>query len=146
MTQTAIYDTFIDALLALPRNIQHKTKILLRKLQRNPNAPGLNLERIQDTKNLYSVRVDRGYRGVLGQVPTATAPSCSSTWTAMTTPMPGRSGTGPGSIRISGIFEVIPFSSQSTATTGKRDPGREADDGLFCRVERPQSAQAQHPG
>ena len=131
MTQTAIYDTFIDALLALPRNIQHKTKILLRKLQRNPNAPGLNLERIQDTKNLYSVRVDRGYRGVLakshgdGSIVLLHVDSHDN---AYAWAQRHRAGVNPDS----GIFEVIPFSSQPPATAGKRDPGRETDGGLFA--------------
>lgn len=131
MTQTAIYDTFIDSLLALPRNIQHKTNILLRKLQRNPNAPGLNLERIQDTKNLYSVRVDRGYRGVLakshgdGSIVVLHVDSHDN---AYAWAQRHRAGVNPDS----GIFEVIPFSAQPPATAGKRDLGRETDGGLFA--------------
>ena len=130
MTQTAIYDTFFDALLELPRNIQQKTKILLRKLQRNPNTPGLNLERIQDTKNLYSVRVDRHYRGVLAKsqgdgaivILHVDSHDDAYAWARR-----HRAGVNPDS----GVFEIIPFSSQPTVTAEKQEPARESAGGLF---------------
>lgn len=67
MNRIAIHDGFLDSLLDLPRPIQRKTNLLLRKLQQNPKGSGLHLEKIQDTGNLYSVRIDQTYRGVLAK-------------------------------------------------------------------------------
>ena len=131
MTRTAIYDTFLDSLLALPRTIQHKTNVLFRKLQHNPNAPGLHLERIQDTRNLYSVRVDRAYRGVLAKsrddgsivILYVDRHDAAYAWARR-----HRVGVNPNS----GTFEVIQAKPQATAATEERSRDQESSGGLFA--------------
>lgn len=49
----------------LPRRTHAKVRSFIIKFQQNPDSPGIHREKIQGTKDLYSVRVDRNYRGVM---------------------------------------------------------------------------------
>jgi len=125
MNKIAIHDGFLDSLLELPRPIQHKTKILLRKLQRNPNAPGLHLEKIQDTGNLYSVRIDQTYRGVLArsrEQGSVVIPHVDSHDDAYAWARRHRAGVNPDS----GIFEVMRSNPQPAAAAASREPAEAA--------------------
>jgi len=58
---------FIEDLIELPKNIQEKTIDFLYKFDKNPHSPGINLEKINivNDKQLYSVRIDLNYRGIV---------------------------------------------------------------------------------
>ena len=63
----AISETFLTALVALPRQIQGKVTEFMNKLRNNPTSPGINYEKLnacQDRK-IYSVRIDDTYRGIV---------------------------------------------------------------------------------
>jgi len=63
--QVALADTLFDSLWNLPRHIQPKVQAFITKYRRNPDGKGLNREKVQGARNLYSVRIDRQYRGIL---------------------------------------------------------------------------------
>jgi len=65
--QVVLSDTLFDCLWRLPRHVQAKIKELIFRFRRNPAALGQHRERIQGTRNLYSVRIDRQYRGILAR-------------------------------------------------------------------------------
>ena len=62
--QVGVHLNVFDCLLDLPHQAQNKVKEFIRKFQRQPDSPGINRERIQGAKHLYSVRIDQKYRGV----------------------------------------------------------------------------------
>lgn len=52
----------------LPEQVQREADEAYRRFKADPNAPGLNFERIQGTKApLYSARVGRRYRALAGR-------------------------------------------------------------------------------
>ena len=65
--QVALSDTLFDCLWQLPRHIQTKVQGFITRFRRHPDALGQHRERIQGTRNLYSVRIDDQYRGILAQ-------------------------------------------------------------------------------
>jgi mRNA-degrading endonuclease RelE of RelBE toxin-antitoxin system len=58
---------FLESLIGLPKNIQDKTISFFEKFIKNPDATGLNTEKIirVDEKQLYSSRIDRNYRCII---------------------------------------------------------------------------------
>jgi len=58
---------FLEDLIELPKDIQKKTIDFLYKFDKNPHSPGINLEKINivNDKQLYSVRIDLTYRGIV---------------------------------------------------------------------------------
>ncbi len=65
--RVAISNDLFDILWKLPHKIRPKVKSFITRFQQHPNSPGMNRERIRGTRNLYSVRIDQSYRGVLAQ-------------------------------------------------------------------------------
>ncbi len=65
--QVALSDTFFDCVWQLPRHIQNKVQAFLTRFRQNPTSLGQHRERIHGTPNLYSVRIDLQYRGILAQ-------------------------------------------------------------------------------
>lgn len=65
--KVAVSDTFLDAMLLLPRDTQKKAMTFMRNFRENPRAPGLNYETINGAadKNMHSVRVDGTYRAIV---------------------------------------------------------------------------------
>ena len=63
----AISSDFFDAFMKLDRKAQDKVKHFFEKFINNPNLPGLNKEPIDkmDNKQIYSVRIDNDYRGII---------------------------------------------------------------------------------
>ena len=131
MNGIAIHEGFIDALLALPRPIQHKTKVLLRKLQRNPNSPGLKLKPIPNVRVFFTVRVDQNYRGVVAKFQKGSPVvivHVDSHDEAYAWAERHRAGVDPGT----GSFEVIPIQSQATDATSKESANAKVpEEGLF---------------
>lgn len=69
--RVAISDDFLTAFAALPRQKQGKATEFFNKFRTNPNAPGINLEKIEGGKdgNIYSVRIDEAYRAIVFRCP-----------------------------------------------------------------------------
>ena len=66
-TTVAISSDFLTAFAALPRKVQGKVTDFINKFRNNPQAPGINYEKIQaalDNK-ICSVRIDDTYRGIV---------------------------------------------------------------------------------
>lgn len=65
--KVAISDTFMDAVFALPKDVQKKTMGFVRSFRENPRSPGLNYETIAAAgdKRMRSVRVDGTYRAIV---------------------------------------------------------------------------------
>lgn len=56
----------MDSAYRLPQEIARKVWKAVSLLSRNPNSPGLNLERLRGKPNgLWSFRIDQQYRGIL---------------------------------------------------------------------------------
>lgn len=67
MPQVALANTFLESYSRLPRSIQKKTRHLTEKLRRDPNQPGVGLEKLSDAYDdkLYSARINQTYRAIL---------------------------------------------------------------------------------
>ena len=65
--KVAISSDFLTAFAALPRQIQGKVTEFINKFRNNPNASGINFEKIEACldKKICSVRIDQTYRGIL---------------------------------------------------------------------------------
>ena len=63
----AIGSEFLSAFARLPARQQSKVSQFLEKFRHNPRASGIHYEKIRDAKdpNLYSVRIDQTYRGIV---------------------------------------------------------------------------------
>ena len=65
-TVVAISSDFLDSFAKLPRKVQSKTSSFIVKFKNDPRSSGINYEKIKAAdKNLYSVRIDDTYRGVV---------------------------------------------------------------------------------
>ena len=67
----AISSDFLTAFAKLPRGIQGKTTEFVNKFRNDPNAPGINYEKLKNgiDKKIYSVRIDDTYRGIVARQP-----------------------------------------------------------------------------
>ena len=67
----AISSDFLTAFARLPRTIQGKTTEFVNKFRNDPNAPGINYEKLKKgiDKKIYSVRIDDTYRGIIARQP-----------------------------------------------------------------------------
>jgi len=67
----AISSDFLTAFAKLPRSIQGKTTEFVNKFRNDPNAPGINYEKLKNgvDKKIYSVRIDDTYRGIVVRQP-----------------------------------------------------------------------------
>lgn len=63
--KVAISSDFFTALSKLPKTQMGKTIKLVEKFKSNPNASGLNYEKLHATKNMHSLRVDSSYRCIV---------------------------------------------------------------------------------
>ena len=63
----AIGSEFLTAFARLPARQQSKASQFLEKFRHNPRASGIHYEKIREAKdpNLYSVRIDQTYRGIV---------------------------------------------------------------------------------
>lgn len=62
----AISSDFLDSFARLPRKAQAKTSAFIVKFKNDPLSGGINYEKINSAdKNLYSVRIDNTYRGIV---------------------------------------------------------------------------------
>ena len=70
-TKVAISADFLTAFAALPRQIQGKVTEFMNKFRNNPNAPGINYEKLNacQDKKICSVRIDDTYRGIVVRQP-----------------------------------------------------------------------------
>ena len=61
-------DTFLEAVIKLPKMIQDKVLAFQRKFRENPALPGIHLEPISSFKDtaLRTARVDDNYRAIVG--------------------------------------------------------------------------------
>lgn len=66
-TRVAISQDFFSAFAAIPRQQQKKVNEFVSKFRDNPQAPGINYEKINDAANANyrSVRIDQDYRGIV---------------------------------------------------------------------------------
>jgi hypothetical protein len=62
-----LHDSFLDALGALPKKIQKKTRELMKKFRANPTSSAINYEKISTfkDKSLRTIRVDQKYRAII---------------------------------------------------------------------------------
>ena len=69
--KVAVSEQFMDAFVALPRNIQQKVLTFMNKFRNNPAAPGINYETLRSGKDkkLCSVRIDDAYRAIAARQP-----------------------------------------------------------------------------
>lgn len=69
--KVAISSDFLTAFAALPRQIQGKVTEFINKFRNNPQAPGINYEKINGGKDkkIWSVRIDDTYRGITVRQP-----------------------------------------------------------------------------
>ena len=67
----AISGDFLTAFSALPRQIQGKVSEFVNKFRNNPQATGINYEKITSVvdKKIWSVRIDDTYRGIIAREP-----------------------------------------------------------------------------
>jgi len=58
---------FLTAYDRIPKNVRKRVTDFINKFRANPELPGINLEPIQQAmdRNMYSVRIDQDYRGVV---------------------------------------------------------------------------------
>lgn len=65
--KVAISSDFLTAFAKLPRNIQGKVTEFINKFRNNPNASGINYEKLKHCadKKICSVRIDDTYRGIV---------------------------------------------------------------------------------
>jgi mRNA-degrading endonuclease RelE of RelBE toxin-antitoxin system len=65
--QLFIHDSFFDAFSVLPKQIQKRTRELLKKFKENPESPAINYEKISAFKDqsLRTVRVSDKYRAIV---------------------------------------------------------------------------------
>ena len=65
--QLFIHDSFFDAFSVLPKQIQKRTRELLKKFKENPESPAINYEKISTFKDqsLRTVRVSDKYRAIV---------------------------------------------------------------------------------
>lgn len=65
--QLFIHDSFFDSFSALPKQIQKRTRELLKKFKENPKSPAINYEKISTFKDqtLRTVRVTDKYRAIV---------------------------------------------------------------------------------
>lgn len=63
----ALGQEFLTAFSRIERKAQRGVRTTINELQSDPNHPGLKFERINQApdKNLYSIRIDKNYRGIL---------------------------------------------------------------------------------
>lgn len=63
----AIASSFLDAFARLPKQKQEKTADFISKFRNNPFSPGINYEKLQNSRDskIYSVRIDDTYRGIV---------------------------------------------------------------------------------
>jgi Txe/YoeB family toxin of Txe-Axe toxin-antitoxin module len=57
-------DSFLESAYRLPKEIGRKVWKAIRALSRTPEAPGLNLEKLEGERGLWSFRVDDNYRTI----------------------------------------------------------------------------------
>ena len=71
VAKVAISSDFLTAFAALPRQIQGKVTEFINKFRNNPQAPGINYEKINGGKDkkIWSVRIDDTYRGITVRQP-----------------------------------------------------------------------------
>lgn len=69
--KVAISADFLTAFAALPRQIQGRVTEFINKFRNNPQAPGINYEKINGgmDKKIWSVRIDDTYRGITVRQP-----------------------------------------------------------------------------
>ena len=65
--RVALSDSLLDSYGKLPRQIQPKVQAFIVKYRQNPYALGLHQEQVKGSRNLFSVRIDKQYRGIIGQ-------------------------------------------------------------------------------
>ena len=67
----AINDGFLSSFAKLPKSKQGKALVFFNKFRTNPNAPGINFEKIDEgiDQNIYSVRIDDAYRAIVVRCP-----------------------------------------------------------------------------
>lgn len=67
----AISTDFLTSFAALPKQKQGKATEFFNKFRTNPNAPGINYEKIDEgiDKNICSVRIDDAYRAIVVRCP-----------------------------------------------------------------------------
>ena len=58
---------FREAFLDLPENVQARARQAYKQFRQNPAHPGLQFKKVDETRNIYSVRVGLGHRA-LGQM------------------------------------------------------------------------------
>lgn len=58
---------FLDALARLDRPLRGRALRAVDKFIKNPSLPGLHLERLGGFENMWSTRIDRGYRILLSR-------------------------------------------------------------------------------
>ena len=65
--QVAVASDFLSAFSQVPKGQQAKVLTFVNKFRTNPTSSGINYEKIKEAKdqNLYSVRIDQAYRGVV---------------------------------------------------------------------------------
>ena len=63
----AVASDFLSAFSQIPKGQQAKVLTFVNKFRTNPTSQGINYEKIKEAKdqNLYSVRIDQAYRGVV---------------------------------------------------------------------------------
>jgi mRNA-degrading endonuclease RelE of RelBE toxin-antitoxin system len=66
-TKIAISTEFLESLIELPKGIQGKAVEFFSKFMKSQSYPGIKLEKINivNGKQLYSIRIDRDYRGIM---------------------------------------------------------------------------------
>ncbi|BAX82353.1 UvrD-helicase domain-containing protein [Labilibaculum antarcticum] len=62
-----LHDSFLDSFSRVPKNIQKKTRELIKKFKLNPTSSAINYEKISSfsDKSLRTVRVDLKYRAII---------------------------------------------------------------------------------
>ena len=70
MATIAISTDFMESLAILSKTVQNKVLNFFDKFQANPNAKGINLEKINTPydEKIYSVRIDKAYRGIVAKI------------------------------------------------------------------------------
>lgn len=67
----AMTPSCVGSLMALPSSAKKRVETFIEKLMHDPASPGLNYEKLRATKSgsLWSVRIDRTYRGIMARQP-----------------------------------------------------------------------------
>lgn len=65
--QLFIHDSFFDSFSALPKQIQKRTRELLKEFKENPTSSAINYEKISSFKDqtLRTIRVNDKYRAIV---------------------------------------------------------------------------------